>query len=225
MALTYTEVMVELENCGTAQNRKVYCRHGVSAEMFGVSYAHLGKLRKKIEVDQDLALELWSSGNHDARILATMVADAERMDDETLEQWVKDLDNYVLTDAFSALAARTPLATKKMEKWTKSKQEWVGAAGWNILTQLATKGDVPDAACERYLETIETGIGKAKNRVRHSMNMALIAIGLRNPKLEKQAIAAAKHIGKVEVDHGETGCKTPEAIAYMAKAKARKKRS
>jgi hypothetical protein len=55
------------------------------------------------------------------------------------------------------------------------------------------------------------------------MNGALIAIGLRNPRLEKKAVAAAKRIGKVEVDHGETSCETPDAAAYIAKAKARRR--
>jgi hypothetical protein len=52
------------------------------------------------------------------------------------------------------------------------------------------------------------------------MNNALISIGIRNPKLRKQAIAAAKRIGKVDVDHGETSCKTPDAAPYIAKAAA-----
>lgn len=59
-----------------------------------------------------------------------------------------------------------------------------------------------------YLGTIEKEIHSRKNRVRHAMNGALISIGFRRPSLTKQALAAAKRIGKVEVDHGETGCKT-----------------
>jgi hypothetical protein len=51
----------------------------------------------------------------------------------------------------------------------------------------------------------------------------LIAIGIRNSALEKKALAAARQIGKVAVDHGETGCKTPDATAYIQKARARKR--
>ena len=54
------------------------------------------------------------------------------------------------------------------------------------------------------------------------MNNALIAIGGRNAKLKKLALAAAKKIGKVEVDHGDTSCKTPDAAAYINKMWARK---
>jgi hypothetical protein len=86
---------------------------------------------------------------------------------------------------------------------------------------------IPDDEFEPWLETIEAGIHGAKNRVRHAMNSALISIGGRSAALEKKAVAAAKRIGRVEVDHGDTGCKTPDAIPYIqkmrARAKARKK--
>jgi 3-methyladenine DNA glycosylase AlkD len=220
-----TEVMRRLESMGTAQNRKVYARHGVGEKMFGVSFANLGKLRKAIRTDHDLALRLWATGNHDARILATMVADPERLDGRALDAWAKDLDNYVVTDAFSNAAARSPEARRKMETWTGSRREWIGTAGWNVLSRLALDdGDVPDAGFEPYVAAIESGLHGSPNRVRHAMNNALIAIGLRSGALEKKAVAAAKRIGKVEVDHGETGCKTPDAAAYIRKSKAHRRR-
>ncbi len=74
MTMTAEEVLAALESMGTAQNRKVYGRHGVGREMFGVSYSNLGKLKKKIRIDQEVAETLWASGNHDAMVLAAMVA-------------------------------------------------------------------------------------------------------------------------------------------------------
>ena len=79
--------MQQLEEMGTAQNRKVYARHGVGEEMFGVSFANQNKLAKAIKRDQALALELWATANHDARILATMVADPAQADDPLLNSW------------------------------------------------------------------------------------------------------------------------------------------
>jgi len=60
--MTKAEVMAQLKAMGTAQNRKVCSRHGMSGPMFGVSYANLGKLQKKIKVDHDLAEKLWATG-------------------------------------------------------------------------------------------------------------------------------------------------------------------
>jgi 3-methyladenine DNA glycosylase AlkD len=111
-----------------------------------------------------------------------------------------------------------------MEKWTQSKKEWIGQAGWNLLARLAMKDEeLPDGYFENYLGIIEREIHSSKNRVKHTMNGALISIGIRNGKLEKKALAVAKKIGKVEVDHGETNCKTPDAAEYIRKARQRKK--
>ncbi len=219
-----TDVLQELEALGSEQTRKTYKRHGVGENMFGVSYANLGKLHKRFKVNQGLALELWRSGNHDARILASMIADPQQMDGALLEEWVKDLSNYVLTDAVANIASRTPLASEKMAAWTQSDKEWIGRAGWQILANLAMKDTtLPDEFFENYLEVIERNIHSAKNFVRNAMNSALIAIGIRNAALEEKALASAAKIGKVIVDHGETSCKTPDAIPYIQKANQRKK--
>jgi 3-methyladenine DNA glycosylase AlkD len=105
--------MRRLESMGTAQNRKVYSRHGVGEPMYGVSYANLGQLRREIKIDQALAERLWASGNHDARVLATMIADPTAVADRTLEAWSRQLDNYVITGALSDLVARTPRARQE----------------------------------------------------------------------------------------------------------------
>ena len=216
--MTYDQAMKELEEMGTAQNRKVYARHGVGREMFGVSFADLNRLKKKIKVDHELAQQLWASGNHDARVLATMIADPAATTSAMLDAWVKDLDNYVITDTFSSLASRTRYVHKKMEKWTRSSKEWIGRAGWRLVAAVALQdGTLTDPVFVRYLNIIESDIHDSENRVREAMNNAVIAIGVRNGRLEKKAIAAARNVGKVEVDHGETGCKTPDAVEYIRK--------
>jgi len=211
----------ELEALGTAQNRKVYARHGVAGPAFGVSYANLGRLRKRIGTDHGLALELWKSGNHDARVLATMVADPEQLDRKTVESWSRDLGDYVLTDAFSGLVARTRLAATCAKRWIRSRGEWLSSAGWNLIARGAEDPELYGTEdLERHLETIERRIHASPNRTRYAMNSALIGIGLRSAVLRKRAVAAARRIGPVEVDHGETGCKTPDAEAYIRKAAA-----
>ncbi len=218
------ETMVELEAVGTAQNRKVYPRHGVREPLFGVSYGDLAKLAKKIGRNTDLAAELWATGNHDARVLATKVADPREVGEERLAAWVTDLDNYILTDAFSLLAAATPHAAGLMRRWTATEDEWTGAAGWNLVASLAQQGaekcGVTDDDLATRLDEVQSGIHGAPNRVRHSMNQALICIGAYRPALTDRAQEVAAAIGTVEVDHGETGCKTPAAGPYIEKTRA-----
>jgi 3-methyladenine DNA glycosylase AlkD len=222
--MTKTEVMKELKANGTAQNRKVYRRHGVQGEMYGVSYVALGKLKKKIKTDQPLAEQLWATGNHDARALATMVADPSKIKVATLNAWVKDADNRGLAAAVSNVAADAPSAKGRMEKWTASKNEMAACTGWHTLASIARQdNDLPDAYFVKFLDRIESTAHTSKNWTKYAMNNALINIGVRNAALEKKATAAARRIGKIDVDHGETGCKTPDAAAYIKKTLAHRK--
>jgi 3-methyladenine DNA glycosylase AlkD len=222
--MTFDEAMVQLEALGTEQNRKVYRRHGAGENQFGVSVANLRRLAKQIGRDNRLAAELWRSGNQDARSLATLVADPRTLPAGELDAWAQAIDYYVVADMFSSLAGLSPDAAKLAERWTNADHEYVEQAGWNVIGVLAMRDRaLPDAWFESHLARIEREIGGAKNRVRHAMNNALIAIGVRNASLRAQAEAAARRIGRVMVDHGETGCVTPEALAYIDKAWARRK--
>ena len=215
----------ELKRRGTAQNRKVYRRHGVGENMYGVSYADLRLLAKQIEADHGLATQLWETGNHDARVLATLIADPAQFDAKTLDAWSKDLANYVIADQFAGLVARTAYWQKKAEKWHRARGEWIGRAGWDLIGQLALhEPALPDSYFEPYLGEIEAGIHQQKNRVREAMNNALIAVGARSAALQEKALRAAKTIGPVEIDHGETNCKTPDAAAYILRTVAHRQK-
>jgi len=219
--MTLKETLAALKKAGTAQNRKVYVRHGVGVDQYGVSYAELGRLKKAIKTDHDLALALWATGNHDARVLACMVADPEAIGSRELDAMARELDNYVLTDAFSVLVAKSPHREKKFAAWRNRRHEWTAAAAWNVLAALANHADErPDAFFHEPLDAIAREIHGRPNRVRHSMNQALISIGVRSDALRQRAEAVAARVGRVEVDHGATGCKTPDARAYIAKTLA-----
>jgi 3-methyladenine DNA glycosylase AlkD len=208
--------MSALEKAGTAQNRKKYTRHGARQPMFGVSFAVLGDLANKNRNNHELAVKLWKTGNYDASLLACQVADPSRVDDELTEKWVRDVYNYVLSGEFSQLVGKSPLAQKKGEKWIKSREEYISRTGWLILSWLVEHSTLPDDYFRSYIARIETKIHSSPNRTRDAMNTALINIGLR-PALTKECLAAAKRIGKVDVDHGETGCKTPDAGDYIVR--------
>jgi 3-methyladenine DNA glycosylase AlkD len=215
-----------MKSLGTAQNRKVYARHGVGENMYGLSYANLYALVKQIKTDHALALKLWATGNHDAQVLATMIADPAAMTRSTLKAWAKDLSNPAIADAFVDLVAKTSYHRALADPWSRSSDEWIGRAGWHLIGQLAMHDEsLSDAYFQTHLVTIEHNIHAQKNRVKQAMNNALIAIGVRNARLQKRAIAAARKIGKVQIDHGLTNCKTPDAEPYILKTKAHRNRA
>jgi len=218
-----TDVLAQLRAAGKESFRKTYLRHGVREPLFGVPTPELKSLKKKIKTDDALARELWQSGWYDARILSTMIADPSKLDEATLDAWARDLDSYPLVNAFGELVSRTPHARAKAEQWIAADDESIESAGWKVLAHLALNdATLPDSYFATRLDAIRRAIGGAKNRVKHEMNNALIAIGGRNDALEAQAIAAAKAIGRVDVDHGATACVTPDAVSYIAKMRARR---
>lgn len=220
---TQAEILAELEALGSEQTRKTYRRHGVGENQYGVSYAKLAKLHKRIKHDHELARQLWATGNHDARILATMIADPKQADRALLETWGQELENYVQADGLAGYIGKTSLARELMEQWTRSPDERIGTVGWGLLATLAIQDKaLSDDYFAGYLGSIARDIHGSPNRVRHAMNNALIAIGMRGPALEAQALAATQRIGAVRVDHGQTNCQTPDAAAYIRKANTRK---
>lgn len=216
--MNLAQTMRKLESLGTETYGKVWPRHGIRPPFFGVKYADLYKLQKQLSGDVELARELWQTGNHDARILATLIVDPAALSSRELDAWIRAADNHVLNDAVSGVAARSPHAEKKADAWRKAKGEWRSAAGWNVVAALAAPGaGGSDDWLAGRLEEIESSIHDAPNRTRHSMNGALIAIGGYRPALRKEALRISKAIGRVEVDHGGTGCKTPDAGPYIRK--------
>ena len=220
-----SEVMAQLKAAGTAQNRKVYARHGAAEPMFGVSYADLGKIAKPIKTDHGLAQQLWDSGNHDARVLALRVADPAAMDEPLAGRWLGDVDNYILAEGLGGLCAQSPHARRLSDAWRDSPAEWTASTGWFIVTCTAEDPDVWSVQELRgLLRQIEAEIGDRPNRVRHEMNGALIVLALRDGNLRRSVLATAGRIGPVEVDHGQTGCKTPEVAPYVERTLAHRAR-
>ncbi|WP_163995113.1 DNA alkylation repair protein [Pyxidicoccus caerfyrddinensis] len=223
-AMDLQETMQELESLGSEQTRKTFLRHGAPEPLFGVKFGDLEKLRKRIKTNAGLAEALWDTGNADARMLATMVADAAAMSWEHLNTWAQALNWHSLVDVFvSNVALRSPHFKTAVETWTAQAGELQSRAGWQLLAALATKTtNLVDEELAPWLPRIEQGIHTAQNRVREAMNTALIAIGGRGGALREPALEVAKRIGKVEVDHGDTACETPDAAEYIERMRARK---
>lgn len=217
------EVVRTLEQAGSAQTRKTYARHGIGPNMYGVSYAFLNAFAKKIKRDQPLAEALWKTGNHDCQALALKITDPEKIKKSTLVTWGKTASRHC--GELAKVIVETPWAVELSSKWCAAKDPDQQQTGWNVIACLAIEDQDPqlDELFATCLTVIEHNLHEAENFTRYAMNNALIAIGGRNAKLKKLALAAAKKIGKVEVDHGDTSCKTPDAAAYIAKMWARKK--
>ncbi len=214
--LGFDEVMSALKANGSAQRRKTYRNGGIRSELYGVSYAYLKKLDKRVKIDHDLALALWESGVLEARIFACWVADAERTTIKLLETWARDDSEPSFAGDLAAFVQDTDLAAGRMHNWIAMKSEYRHKLGWHIAGKLAMQpnrgpeqGGLVEADVADLLERIRNDLQAAPNHTRHVMSNALISIGCR-PGWMRKAIAVAHQIGKVEVDFGSRGCKVKD---------------
>jgi 3-methyladenine DNA glycosylase AlkD len=218
-------VLQQLESKGSEQTRKIFARHGADPEsMFGVKVADLKTIAKQIKGNQELALELYATSNSDAMYLAGIVADGSLMKKSELDRWAKNAVWHMISEySVAGVAAENSAARDLAMKWIKAKKPHVAAAGWcTYALVMATRDDrdLDLMEIESLLDKVVTEIATAPNRVRYTMNGFVIAVGTYVKPLLKKAKHAAKKIGKVDVQMGDTACKVPLATEYIAKVEA-----
>jgi hypothetical protein len=223
--MTAKDVMRELEKLGDAQTRKTFLRHGCNAPSFGVKVADLKVLVKKIGKDTKVAKELYKTGNADAQYLAGLIANGAMLRRSELQQWARTASWHMVSEyTVPWVASEHPDGWEMALAWIDSPEESVASSGWSTLAGMVAVR--PDAELDldgmkKLLVRVTEEIHGAPNRVRSTMNGFVIAVGSSCLPLARQAMSAAKAIGDVSVDVGDSACKVPLASEYIEKAIAR----
>jgi 3-methyladenine DNA glycosylase AlkD len=223
---TVKSIMAELKSKGSESTRKIYSRHGMPLDrVLGVSTANLKAIAKTIRKQQDLACELYATGIMDAMYLAGMVADGAQMSRKQLNEWAEGAADMQMISEYTVpwVTVESEHARELALKWMASKQERIAAAGWctySGLLSIRPDSELDLKEIEGLLATVVKKIPSAQNRVRYTMNGFVISVGCFVKPLSKHAKAAARQIGGVTVNMGETACKVPDVIAYIEKVEA-----
>ncbi len=219
--MTSKEVMTELKRLGTEQIKKIWMNHGVKGDFFGVKVGDMKVIQKKIKHDHNLALELFDTRNADAMYFAGLISEPQKMSKAELQHWIEIADWHMLSECtVSWAAAESKFGHELAMKWIKSKEEHIAAAGWSTyscLLALKKNEELDLKEIETLLENIKKTIHSMPNRVRHTMNNFVIAVGSYVPAFTSKAKSIAKAIGEVKVNMGNTACKVPDALAYIKK--------
>jgi 3-methyladenine DNA glycosylase AlkD len=221
--MTKNEVMTQLEQLGTEQTRKTFMRHGAEGEFFGVRIGDMKPIVRKIKKDYTLAKDLFDTGNTDAMYFAGLIADEKKMTKSDLEHWVKKAHSAMIGEyTVPWVAAETPHGWDLALEWIDSKEVHIAASGWATIASYV--GITPDEdldlrTLDKLIKRVIKEIHSAPNRVRYVMNTFLISVGASVPALTDTAVEAARKIGPVEVDMGDTSCKVPAAEDYILKIK------
>lgn len=194
---TCAAVLRELRSLGEARNVQGMARFGIRAtNVYGVSKPKLDLLARKIGRDRSLALQLWDSGVHDARILAGMIDVASQVTPLQMDKWVSHFDNWDVCDGTCChLFVFSAHAWDKAVAWSRQDQEFIKRAGFALMAYLAYRDKTaPDVRFLKLLPIIEKHSNDDRNFVRKAVNWALRNIGKRNVRLNRAAIRAAKRI-------------------------------
>jgi 3-methyladenine DNA glycosylase AlkD len=191
---TVDEVMAELRRLGRPDHLAGMAHFGIRArQAFGVKVPEMRALARRIGRDQALALALWKCGQHEARHVAIMVAEPDRMTDALLERWVKQVDSWDLCDGFcNELVRRTADPWGKVDQWCRREAEFVRRAGFALLATLAVHDKAaPDRRFLDALSLIAAAAQDDRNFVKKAVNWALRQIGKRNLHLNGAALGLA----------------------------------
>jgi 3-methyladenine DNA glycosylase AlkD len=192
------EIIAELQSLGNQANREGMARFGIKTERaLGISMSSLRQIARRAgKQDHALAQELWDTGLHEARILATIVDEPGAVTEEQMERWVAAFDSWDLCDQCCGnLFDKTPAAWDKAVEWSAREQEYEKRAGFALIAYLAVHDkQAPDEQYFPYLAIIKREAGDSRNFVKKAVNWALREIGKRNASLNRAAIEAAQAI-------------------------------
>jgi 3-methyladenine DNA glycosylase AlkD len=180
-------------------------RFGINTKKaYGISIPELRRMAKEIGMDHVIALKLWESGIHEARILAGMIDDPGKVSDRQMEKWVKDFDSWDVCDQVcSNLFDKTEVAYQKAIDWSGRRDEFVKRAGFVLMAALAVHDkDRKDRDFEKLLPIIIRESGDARNFVRKAVNWALRQIGKRSHRLNEISIKTAREVKKMDSKAG-----------------------
>lgn len=193
--MTAAEIISKLKSMGSEENRKGMAKYGINtANAVGVTVLAVREMAKETGTDHELALELWNSGVHEARIMATVIADPEKTDSALLEKWVEDLNSWDLCDQFcNNLVTHTKHAREKVIEWCVQDEAFIKRAGFSTMANYALKSpELNDKELDGFLTLILNECGDKRNYVRKAVSWALRNIGKRNLHCNRKAVKLAK---------------------------------
>jgi 3-methyladenine DNA glycosylase AlkD len=199
--ITVEEVIAELRKHGSKRNLEGMARFGINVEKaFGMKSAVIKNIAKKIGKNHELALELWNSGYHEARHVAAMIDDPEKVTNAQMNKWVKDFKSWDLCDGTCLYLFRnTKYAYDKIYEWAERKEEFVRRTTFSLIACLSVHDkEKDDKEFLKFFPLIVKYSVDERNFVKKAVNWALRQIGKRSLFLNTEAIKIAKKIRGID---------------------------
>lgn len=195
--MSVKEIILLLEKKSDPEKKKGMQRFGINPDnTLGVSMPDITAISKKYKRNHDLALKLWDTEIHEARILAALVDDHKSVTEKQMESWVADFDSWDVCDqVIMKLFDKTPFSWQKAIQWAKRDEEFVKRAGFAMMASLALHDkNAPNDKFDNFFEIIIQKSEDNRNFVKKAVNWALRQIGKRNHNLRQKALDTSKKI-------------------------------
>ena len=195
--MNLSSILTELKSLGNPEDVEGMARFGINKETaLGIRIPVLRDLAKKTKKNHPLALELWKTNIHEARLLAIFIADPKLVDEALMENWLKDFNSWDICDqACGNLFDKHPLAFEKAKEWAGRDQEFEKRAGFTMMATLAVHAKkADDLQFINFFPLIEKHANDNRNFVKKAVNWALRQIGKKNNTLKILAIETAERI-------------------------------
>lgn len=191
------DIIAKLTSLANPKNAEGMARFGINPEKtLGIKVPVLRNMGKEIGRNQEMALELWESGIHEARMLAIFISEPKKVTAKMADRLVSDFNSWDICDqACSNLFTRTSFAWEKAFEWCAKEEEFVKRAGYVMMCTLAVHDKkTPDGKFLEFFPEIIRGADDERNFVKKAVNWAVRQIGKRSLMLNKEAIRLAEEI-------------------------------
>ncbi|MEX1248328.1 MAG: DNA alkylation repair protein [Anaerolineales bacterium] len=201
MSEKFDKILRQLKAHSNKTNLAGMARFGIATDKaFGIKHPELKQIARQYQRDHALAQELWASGYHEARLLATVIDDPKQVTEAQAEAWVEDINSWDICDGFTGnLIDKTPFAYKRAIQWAHRKEEFVRRAGFALMAWLPVHDKkAPDDKFDAFFSLIVEYSADERNYVKKAVNWALRQLGKRNRALNRKAIATARQIARLD---------------------------
>lgn len=224
--MTAKDIVAELRGLGNPQAKKNWMNNGGAKEpCFGVKVEDMKKIRKRIKMDYQLALELYDTGIADVMYFAGLIADDAKMTKKDLQKWIEAANSsWVAEYMVPWVASASPHGREMALQWMDSKDEKIAAAGWQTYSSLVAiteDAELDLTEIKSLLQRAAKAIHKQPDGLKSAMNNFVIAIGCYVKPLHPVAVDTANGIGKVAVEQAGKCSAMPFAPERIKQFEAR----
>ncbi|WP_373315336.1 DNA alkylation repair protein [Streptomyces lanatus] len=204
--------MAELAALEDPKARAVNERHG---DDHGVNLSKLRAIAKRLKTRQELARELWRTGDTAARLLALLICRPKAFERDELDAMLREARTPKVQDwLVNYVVKKNPHAEELRVAWFADSDPVVASAGWALTTErVAKKPDGLDLPA--LLDAIESEMKDAPDRLQWAMNHCLAQIGIEHAEYRTRAIAIGERLEVLKDYPTSPGCTSPFAPVWI----------